>query len=259
MTSSPGVANLPFQHRLVGVRVGLVEDHVLFAESLRLTLRAEGAVVDVIGVAADASAADGAAAIVEACLRCRPQVVLLDLSLGEGVGGALDLGGEVGSALHHVAALAGVSTPGLSDRLSNGSSNGLRNGLGLSGALGAALAGVTAPFLGGTARSSLDGGGGHEGKDDVEELHVEGLDWKREGLKKTELVELESGVFCELKIADEDRWMMIVKMKQTWRRRRALYLLLGEEDVLPSSVLVGLRLLGCCLDERRRRCYSNPD
>lgn len=206
----------------------------------------------------------------------------LSHGLGEGIGGALDLGGEVGSALHHVAALtgvsapglsnglglglallsaalAGMSAPGLSNRLSNGSSNGLRNGLGLSGALGAALAGVAAPLLGGTARSSLDGGGGHEGKGDVEELHAEGLDWKRESLKKKELVKLEWGIFCELKIADEDRWMMIVKMEQTWRMRRALYLLLGEEDVLSSSVLVGLRLLGCCLDERRKRCYSNPD
>jgi hypothetical protein len=65
-------------------------------------------------------------------------------------------------------------------------------------------------------------------------------------------------IFCELKIADEDRWMMIVKMERTWRRRRALYLLLGEENVLPSSVLVGLRLLGCCLDEKKEVMLFKP-
>lgn len=85
----------------------------------------------------------------------------LSHGLGEGISGALDLGGDIGSALHHVAALAGVGTPALS--------NGLR--LGLSRALGAALAGVTAPLLHGTTRSGRDGGGCHEGKGDGEELH----------------------------------------------------------------------------------------
>ncbi len=85
--TSPGVANLPFPRRLLGVRVGLVEDHVLFAESLRLTLRAEGADVYVVEV----PATGGGSAIVEECLRNRPQVVLLDLSLGAGFGDSDEL------------------------------------------------------------------------------------------------------------------------------------------------------------------------
>lgn len=103
--------------------------------------------------------------------------VCLSHGFGEGISGALDLGGDIGSALHHVAALAGVGTPSLS--------NGLR--LGLSRALSASLAGVTAPLLHGTTRSGRDGGGCHEGKDDGEEPHGgegkkseidEGLGWK---------------------------------------------------------------------------------
>lgn len=82
MTSPLGIANLPLQ-RLVGVRIALVEDHVLLAESLRLTLRAEGADVQVIGITADTSPEQARAAIADGCLRHRPQVVLLDLDLGE--------------------------------------------------------------------------------------------------------------------------------------------------------------------------------
>jgi len=81
LTSSPNVTNLPLQRRLVGIRVGLVEDHTLLAQSLLLTLRSEGAEVEFIEVPGH----EGAATVVEACLRRRPHVVLLDLSLGEGV------------------------------------------------------------------------------------------------------------------------------------------------------------------------------
>jgi DNA-binding NarL/FixJ family response regulator len=80
MTSSPGVADLPLQRRLLGVRVGLVEDHALLAQSLLLTLRAEGAAVAVVQVSGGADAG----AVLADCLRDRPHVVLLDLSLGEG-------------------------------------------------------------------------------------------------------------------------------------------------------------------------------
>jgi DNA-binding NarL/FixJ family response regulator len=80
MTASPGVADLPLQRRLIGVRVGLIEDHTLLAQSLLLTLRSEGADVEVIEV----PRRGGVAAVVEPCLRHRPHVVLLDLSLGEG-------------------------------------------------------------------------------------------------------------------------------------------------------------------------------
>lgn len=81
MTSPPDIANLPIQPRLVGVRVGLVEDHTLLAQSLLLTLRSEGADVEIVEV----PARDGVAAVVEACVRHRPHVVLLDLSLGDDV------------------------------------------------------------------------------------------------------------------------------------------------------------------------------
>ncbi|HET9186744.1 MAG TPA: response regulator transcription factor [Acidothermaceae bacterium] len=85
MTSPLDVANLPLQ-RLVGIRVALVEDHVLLAESLRLTLRAEGADVHVIRLAADIPTEEARAAIVSGCLRHKPQIVLLDLDLGPDVG-----------------------------------------------------------------------------------------------------------------------------------------------------------------------------
>ena len=108
MTSPSEIASLPLRRRLVGVRVVLVEDHVLFAESLRLTLRAEGADVHFIGVAA-VSPAEGLGAIAEACLRHRPHVVLLDLSLGDDVGDSDDLIAPLAQAGVRVVMLTGTT------------------------------------------------------------------------------------------------------------------------------------------------------
>lgn len=78
MTTAQEVGTVD-SRRLVGVRLCLVEDHALLAQSLRLSLAAEAA--DVLAVElADADS------IVEACAQHEPHVVLLDL----------DLGGEIG-------------------------------------------------------------------------------------------------------------------------------------------------------------------
>lgn len=108
MTSPPDIANLPLPLRLVGVRVALVEDHVLFAESLRLTLRAEGADVHFVGMA-DVPAEEWPSAIVEACLRHRPHVVLLDLTLGDDVGDSDELIAPLAQAGVRVVMLTGVT------------------------------------------------------------------------------------------------------------------------------------------------------
>jgi two-component system nitrate/nitrite response regulator NarL len=75
MTSTSEVLDLPRRPRLVGVRVTVVEDHQLLAQSLRLTLSAEGGDVRAV----DLTTPDD---VIENCLRHRPDVVLLDLDLG---------------------------------------------------------------------------------------------------------------------------------------------------------------------------------
>jgi DNA-binding NarL/FixJ family response regulator len=65
--------------RLFAVRIALVEDHALLAQSLRLTLATEGADVQAVELS-------DAAGVLAACLRHRPHVVLLDLDLGLAVG-----------------------------------------------------------------------------------------------------------------------------------------------------------------------------
>jgi DNA-binding NarL/FixJ family response regulator len=61
-----------------GTRVVLVEDHVLFSESLELALDLEGHDASSVSPAAFASAQ----ALLSRVLRLRPQLVLLDLDLG---------------------------------------------------------------------------------------------------------------------------------------------------------------------------------
>jgi len=78
MTSAPGVEPVE-SRRLLGVRLCLVEDHALLAQSLRLSLAAEGADVRAVELT-------NADAVVEACLQHRPHVVLLDLDLGGAIG-----------------------------------------------------------------------------------------------------------------------------------------------------------------------------
>jgi DNA-binding NarL/FixJ family response regulator len=78
MTSSQ-IVDFPGGQRLIGVRVALIEDHALLAESLRMSMAAEGADVGLVGLTSTQD-------IVEACARHRPHVVLLDLDLGPVVG-----------------------------------------------------------------------------------------------------------------------------------------------------------------------------
>ncbi|MEO9326143.1 response regulator transcription factor [Nocardioides sp. C4-1] len=64
------------------MRLVVVEDHVLFAESLETALTLEGHHVDRVEVAAHATTTG----LVAAALRSRPQVALLDLDLGAQTG-----------------------------------------------------------------------------------------------------------------------------------------------------------------------------
>ncbi|MDH2414799.1 response regulator transcription factor [Nocardioides sp. CER19] len=61
------------------VRIVIVEDHVLFAESLDLALTVEGYDVRRVDVPVDGA---GAGTLLSTLLRLRPRVVLLDLDLG---------------------------------------------------------------------------------------------------------------------------------------------------------------------------------
>lgn len=61
------------------VRIVIVEDHVLFAESLDLALSVEGYDVRRVDVPSDGV---GAGALVSTLLRLKPRIVLLDLDLG---------------------------------------------------------------------------------------------------------------------------------------------------------------------------------
>src|SRR4051794_17893991 len=61
------------------VRILIVEDHVLFAESLDLALSVEGYDVRRVDVPEDGASAG---ALLEKLLRMRPRIVLLDLDLG---------------------------------------------------------------------------------------------------------------------------------------------------------------------------------
>ncbi len=85
MTTAADVFEEPApRRRLVGHRVVIVEDHRLLALSLRLALTAEGADVHAV----DLRDRGGADDVVDDCLHRRPDVVLLDLDLGEAGDGA---------------------------------------------------------------------------------------------------------------------------------------------------------------------------
>lgn len=70
--------------RLVGYRIVIVEDHTLLAHSLRLAFTAEGADAHVVDLR-DRSGLDD---VVADCVHRHPDVVLLDLDLGEAGDGA---------------------------------------------------------------------------------------------------------------------------------------------------------------------------
>lgn len=74
--TGPGFVSLPQQARLAGLRVAVVEDHALVAQSLRLAFAAEGAEVIVIELTDPTT-------MIGVCELRRPHVVLLDLDLGE--------------------------------------------------------------------------------------------------------------------------------------------------------------------------------
>lgn len=88
--------------RLVGVRVSIVEDHALLAQSLRFALRAEGA--DVLAV--EPSSAEQ---VIGSCTDHRPQVVLLDLDLGHPVLDGLTLVAPLTSLGISVVVLTGTT------------------------------------------------------------------------------------------------------------------------------------------------------
>ncbi len=73
------IVTFPDSQRLTGVRVAVVEDHALLADSLRISMAAEGADVSIVSLTSPTE-------VVAACARHRPHVVLLDLDLGREVG-----------------------------------------------------------------------------------------------------------------------------------------------------------------------------
>lgn len=85
MTTAAHVCEQPIvRPRLAGCRVVIVEDHRLLALSLRLALTAEGAEVHAV----DLRERGGPDGVVDECLHQHPDVVLLDLDLGEAGDGA---------------------------------------------------------------------------------------------------------------------------------------------------------------------------
>jgi two-component system nitrate/nitrite response regulator NarL len=84
---------------IAGQRIVIVEDHALLAQSLLLALRAHGASVQAIDLASTTD-------VVKACAEFAPQVILLDLDLGETIGDGVDLIGPL-SRIGLVAILSG--------------------------------------------------------------------------------------------------------------------------------------------------------
>jgi len=100
MITAPEVVDLPRRPCLVGVRVAIVEDHALLAQSLRLTLSAEGGDVCAVELA-------DPAAVLTSCLRHQPHVVLLDLELGDAIGDGTALIGPLVDGGAYVVVLTG--------------------------------------------------------------------------------------------------------------------------------------------------------
>lgn len=108
------VVTFPGGQRLTGVRVAVIEDHALLAESLRLSMSAEGADVSIVSLTSPDE-------IVQACARHRPQVVLLDLDLGHAVGdGATLIPQLVGGGARVVMLTGSTDTARLGDCLERG-------------------------------------------------------------------------------------------------------------------------------------------
>ena len=84
----------------------IVEDHVLLADGLAVSLRREGIVTEVV----DGSTCEG---IMEAAWRLRPDVVLLDLVLGDEVGLSIPLIAHLRETGARVLMLTGVTDPAL--------------------------------------------------------------------------------------------------------------------------------------------------
>jgi len=84
----------------------IVEDHVLLADGLAVSLRREGIVTEVV----DGSTCE---AIMEAAWRLRPDVVLLDLVLGDAVGLSIPLIAQLRETGARVLMLTGVTDPAL--------------------------------------------------------------------------------------------------------------------------------------------------
>jgi two-component system nitrate/nitrite response regulator NarL len=79
MTQASELLELPRHPRLSGVRVAVVEDHALLAQSLCITLSAEGGDIHAVEIT-------GRDDVIETCVRHRPDVVVLDLDLGVAFG-----------------------------------------------------------------------------------------------------------------------------------------------------------------------------
>jgi DNA-binding NarL/FixJ family response regulator len=101
-----GMAAVVVDNATQSARVLIVEDHVLLAEGLATALRREGLIVDV----ADALAHD---VVLDLACRLRPDVVLLDLILGDAGGLSLPLISELGELGASVLMLTGVTDPAL--------------------------------------------------------------------------------------------------------------------------------------------------
>src|SRR5262245_23505927 len=90
----------------VGATVLIVEDHALLADGLAVSLQRAGVVAEV----ADGTSCD---AIVEAASRLRPDVVLLDLVLGDDIGLSVPLIAQLRATGARILMLTGVTDPAL--------------------------------------------------------------------------------------------------------------------------------------------------
>lgn len=100
MTGGDDTVRTPPTRRLEGIRLALIEDHVLLAESLRLSLGAEGAHIRAVRL-------DDVESIIEECRQHQPDVVLLDLDLGPALGDGAALIAPLAQSNMHVLLLTG--------------------------------------------------------------------------------------------------------------------------------------------------------
>ena len=111
------MAQRPPQTARSQVRILIVEDHVLFAESLDLALSVEGYDVRRVDVPPDGANAGG---LIASLLRLRPRIVLLDLDLGSFGDGSRLIGPLAKAGVHVVVVTASHDRGRWGEALRNG-------------------------------------------------------------------------------------------------------------------------------------------